>query len=271
MSSSGQLQAAVQQVDWYHTLELAPDVVTPGWLDHRGILGRIPLPPSLAEKRCLDVGTFNGFWAFEMERRGGAVIAVDVLDPADWDWPVGSEEATVAAVGRRMASGDGFTIAHDALGSSVERIECSVYELDPETIGTFDLVYLGSLLVHLRDPVRALERVRSVCRGMIVVVDGIDLPLTLRAPRLPLARLDGRGRPWWWCPNRAGLARLVETAGFELVAAPRTLFVPRGPAWHISRREALVKAPRYREARYALIVAALGDPHGVIVARPRQR
>jgi tRNA (mo5U34)-methyltransferase len=51
-------------------MELAPGVLTPGWLDHRGAVARVPFPDSLEGKRCLDVGTFNGFWAFEMERRG---------------------------------------------------------------------------------------------------------------------------------------------------------------------------------------------------------
>src|SRR6478672_7410803 len=90
-----ELTEAISAIAWYHTLELAPGVVTPGWLDHRGILADIPLPPSLAGKRCLDVGTFNGFWAFEMERRGGEVVAIDVLDPVRWDWPFGSDQAAV--------------------------------------------------------------------------------------------------------------------------------------------------------------------------------
>ncbi len=76
------LRRSVAQLQWYHTLELAPGVVTPGWLDHRPILERIPLPRRLDGMRCLDVATFNGFWAFEMERRGASeVVAVDVLDP----------------------------------------------------------------------------------------------------------------------------------------------------------------------------------------------
>jgi tRNA (mo5U34)-methyltransferase len=214
------------------------------------------------------VGTFNGFWAFEMERRGAAeVIGVDVLDPRRWDWPVGSDEATVSSVGQRMARGDGFEIARQALRSKATRLDCSVYDLDEREVGRFDVVYVGSLLVHLRDPVRALERVRAVCDGTLIVVDGIDLPLTVRSPRLPVARIDGRGRPWWWYPNLAGLARLVEASGFELVAAPRRLLVPPGAGWNPSRWR-----PRgilSREGRNHLIAAWLGDPHGVLVARPR--
>jgi tRNA (mo5U34)-methyltransferase len=258
----------VASISWYHSIELAPGLVTPGWFDHRPILGRIPLPASLAGRRCLDVGTFNGFWAFEMERRGASeVIGIDVLDPRHWDWPVGSEHATRAALAERMAGGDGFEIARAALGSSVRRIECSVYDLDEREVGRFDVVYLGSLLVHLRDPVRALERVRSVCDGMLVLVDGIDLPLSLRSPRLPLARIDGIGRPWWFSANAAGLARLVQAGGFDLLGPPRRLFVPPGPGWPLSRFNP--RLLRSREGRFALTAAWLGDPHAAILARPR--
>jgi tRNA (mo5U34)-methyltransferase len=263
------LRGRVAEIDWYHTIDLAPGVVTPGWLDHRPVLARVPLPSSLEGRRCLDVGTFNGFWAFEMERRGAQeVVAVDVLDPHRWDWPPGSDEAVVEQLAGRMAGGRGFQIARAALGSAVERHDLSVYELEQGELGSFDLVYIGSLLVHLRDPVRALERVRAVCSGTLVLVDGIDLPLSLRAPRSPVARLDGRGRPWWWYPNAAGLAKLVEAAGFELVEGPRRLFIPPGRGWQ--PRRFVPRQLTSREGRYALTAAWLGDPHGVIVARPRR-
>ena len=264
---NSELSRRVAELEWYHTLELAPGVVTPGWLDHRSVLGKIPLPASLSGKRCLDVGTFNGFWAFELERRGAAeVIGIDVLDPHRWDWPVGSDEETIQAIGQRMASGDGFELARAALGSAVTRLDRSVYDLHPDDVGTFDVVYLGSLLVHLRDPIAALERIRSVCDGTLVVVDGIDLPLSLRCPRLPITRLDGRGRPWWWYPNIAGLARMVEAGGFELLGPPQRLFVPPGRGWRPSRWNA--RALRSREGRYWLTAAWLGDPHAAFVARP---
>jgi tRNA (mo5U34)-methyltransferase len=258
------------RIEWYHTLELAPRVITPGWLDHRPIVEQVPLPRPLTGMRCLDVGTFNGFWAFEMERRGAAeVIGIDVLDPHAWEWPADTDEETVAILARRVAEGDGFELAREALGSSVQRLERSVYDLDERDVGRFDVIYLGSLLIHLRDPVRALERLRGVCSGSMIVVDGIDLPLSIRLPRLPAARLDGRGRPWWWYPNVAGLVRLLEAAGFELVNRPRRLFVPPGAGWQLARwRPQLLRS---REGRYALTAAWLGDPHAVLVARPRRK
>lgn len=261
------LRAAVEATEWYHTLELAPGVVTPGWQDTRAVARRLPIPPSLAGRRCLDVGTFDGFWAFEMERRGAEeVVALDVPDPADWDWPVTSTKEAREVIGRRKGAGEGFRIAAEALGSRVRRVERSVYEVDESLGGPFDLVYVGSLLVHLRDPVRALERLRAVCAGTLVVVDGVDLFLSALLGRVPVARLDGRGRPWWWYPNLAGLRRMVEAGGFEVVSGPDRLFVPPGrgqpPA---GRRLSLLRS---QEGRRALTTATLGDPHAVIVARP---
>src|SRR5215207_2037934 len=86
-STSTSLQAALDR-EWYHSIELAPGAVTPGWFDTRSIVRKLPFPASLEGRRCLDVATFDGFWAFEMERRGAAqTIGIDVLDPLRWDWP----------------------------------------------------------------------------------------------------------------------------------------------------------------------------------------
>jgi hypothetical protein len=65
-------RARVAELDWWHTIEVAPGVVTPGGWDLRPTAERLPWPPSLAGMRCLDIGTMDRFWAFELERRGRA-------------------------------------------------------------------------------------------------------------------------------------------------------------------------------------------------------
>src|SRR6476661_3582415 len=133
---------------WYHAMELAPGVETPGWFDYRPVAQRLPWP-DVKGKRCLDVGTYDGFLAFEMEKRGASeVVATDISDHAQWDWPRAMRErgaeflATVAG-----EKGRGFDVAHAALGSSVVKKEISVYELSPEAVGgEFDVVVCGSLM-----------------------------------------------------------------------------------------------------------------------------
>jgi len=262
-----ELRREVEAREWYHTLELAPGVETPGWFDLREVSRGFPIPESLSGKRCLDVGTFDGFWAYEMERRGArGVVAVDVNDPDGWDWPADSTEEAVAAIARRKAGGSGFELAHRALGSRVERLDLSVYDLDPSEIGEFELIYLGSLLIHLRDPVAALERVRSVCSRTLVLCDAIDTVTTTAFRRRPVATLDGRGRPWWWKPNLAALVRMVEAAGFTLTAEPRRLRLPPGRGQPRLRPTMQIVASR--RGREELGRTWRGDPHAILVAAP---
>ena len=267
VAESTDLRAEVAGREWYHTLELAPGVVTPGWFDLRPVASKVPLPASLAGKRCLDIGTFDGFWAYEMEKRGAAeVVAVDLRDPESWDWPPNADPGVVAALAARQRKGAGFELAHRALGSQVRFVERSIYDLDAEELGTFDLVYLGSLLLHLRDPVRALDAVRRVCSGRLLLVDTIEATLSVLFPRRPIARLDGNGRPWWWQANAAGLLQMVRAAGFRIESGPHFVRFPRGegqPVPKVSRHLAT-----NRVGRRELAVALLGDPHVAILAAP---
>jgi tRNA (mo5U34)-methyltransferase len=215
---------------WYHTLELPGGIVTPGWFDLRPIVGRMPWP-DVAGKRCLDVGTWDGFLAFELERRGAqAVVATDIGDPADWDWALGlrslGPEVLASMAGAK--TGTGFAIAKGALGSSVERVEINVYDLAPERVGTFDIVVCGSLLLHLRDPVRALEAIRSVCDGAFVSAEQVNARLNVMHPRRPVATFAAGDRGQWWVPNVAGHRRLVEAGGFAVERRTGAYAIPLG-------------------------------------------
>jgi len=224
---------------WYHTLELAPDAATPGMFDLRPIVDRLPWPV-VRGKRCLDVGTYDGFLAFEMERRGAAeVVAVDIEDHTRWDWPARTRvlgpERLAEMVGQRKSLG--FDIAKEALGSAVQRVERSVYDLDPDEDGTFDVVVCGSLLLHLRDPVRALQAIRGVCSESFVSAEQIDRRLSLLSPRRPAGWFRGGDRVQWWIPNVAGHRLMLESAGFRITEGPRRYRVPLG-AGHPARRRA---------------------------------
>ena len=256
----GELRAKIAGEEWYHTLELAPGIVTPGWLDHRAIAKEMPFG-SLEGKRCLDVATFDGFWAFEMERRGGEVVAIDVKDASEVDWPADSTSAVLEAMERRKRQGDGFELAKSAFGSSVERRWLSIYELDPDDIGQFDFIYLGSLLLHLRDPIGALMKVRGVCRGRLVICDAINPWWSMLSPHIPLATLEGTGRPWWWRPNVKGLERMAEGAGFKVLSTRRLRFqAGKG------RPSPPITLPVLRspQARRELLDVRVGDPHALL-------
>jgi tRNA (mo5U34)-methyltransferase len=220
--SAQDLRAEVERHSWYHTLELAPGVSTPGMFDHRPVLDRYPIPADLSGMRCLDVATMDGFWAFEMERRGAAsVTALDLEDPEDLDWPASLRPHHDRTLDE--TKGERFALAKSALGSNVERVLLSAYDLGPE-LGTFDFVFCGDLLLHIKDPVTAVENIRSVCTGSAVIVNTIK-KFRFHEKR-PMAELDGIDNFEWWVTNMAGLVRLVRAAGFARVEPSPTFELP---------------------------------------------
>ena len=222
---------------WYHTIELGSALVTNGAYDHRLVVDRYGFPESLSGKRVLDVGTADGFFAFEMERRGAdEVVAMDVDG-----WEAVDALPTVDTSDRQWTGRAHFELARRALGSRVRLVSCSVYELSPETAGIFDVVFCGSLLLHLHNPLLALTNIRSVTRELAVVETAHDPHLEATVPATPALRFGAREIEqaagselgsnclYWWM-NSAGLVEMMTYAGFGSVTALEPFQLP--PAGH---------------------------------------
>lgn len=263
----------INGLDWYHTIDVAPGVRTPGWFDLRHALPLIPFP-DLTDKRCLDVGTWDGFYAYEMERRGAAeVVALDVPDLSGIDYPpaVRAQPGFDPRQSGQQERPAGFRLLHELLGSKVRWVAGNIYDLDPSEVGRFDVVVVGSLLVHLRDPVRALDAVRSVTDGWFISADYVHPPLE------PL----GRSRPWfelrgetadfqWWLANSAGLRQLLDVAGFSITLESKRFLLRYGPAVGSRGTEGDLRT-RSRRVRHRLLAGDRrdGHMHRAFLAKPR--
>ena len=206
---------------WYHSIELRPGEVTPGRVDLRALPAKL-FPDDLRGRRALDAGTFDGFWAFELEKRGAETVAIDVekIDDAQWP-PVRREQLRAQVAALDLELGRGFRTAAQALGSKVDRVVCDIRELTPDRVGgQVDLAFCGALLLHLRDPVGALERLHATLRpgGSLILLEPIVVRETLLSPRRAVARFEPLTTSFnWWRPNVAALTSWLHTAGFATV------------------------------------------------------
>jgi tRNA (mo5U34)-methyltransferase len=211
-----QIRAMVGAVRvWYHIIPLGPGIVTPGINDPRMTLCHLDLPNDCRGMRALDIGSRDGFFAFELERRGADVIAVDYVP---------CEET-------------GFKTVADILGSKVTFRQDNIYNLSPERIGKFDIVLFLGLLYHLPDPIQAINLVRALCTGRmclethaidngVMLPDGTTAPLTTLSPALaeiPLMRFyPGRtlaGDPTnYWGPNYKCLEGMLQECRFKVLS-----------------------------------------------------
>jgi tRNA (mo5U34)-methyltransferase len=221
-SDSTALQSEVDRYPWYHTLELGNGVKTRGMFDHAPVLNNYPIPEDLTGKHCLDVATMDGYWAFEMERRGAAsVTALDLEDPDKLDWPASLRPDHDRTMDETKETR--FNLAKEALGSKVERVLLSAYDLSPE-LGKFDFVFCGDLLLHLKDPITPVENIHSVCTESAVIANVITA-FRFNEKR-PMAVLDGIDTFSWWTTNLTGLVRIVKAAGFARVEPSETFELP---------------------------------------------
>lgn len=261
---AGPTQADVDALRWYHTIELPGGVVTPGEYDLRRASARLPWP-SLEGKRCLDVGSRDGFYAFEMERRGAAsVVSLDIDDPRLIDFP--RQRPPDAGIRAELEAGNrAFEFARAALGSQVERRYETLYELDRDAVGAFDFAVVGTLLIHLRDPVAALRAVRGVLDGPLLLNEGVRLGIDAFR-RTPLAELWMGEDPFWWSFNLAGLRRVVEAGGFRVTAAGSPYLIANGRG---TRRPAVRECLRrpFRHVPSRLLLRR-GAPHVWLLAEP---
>jgi tRNA (mo5U34)-methyltransferase len=203
-----------REISWYHAMELEPGRKTEAMFDLDPFVPEYGLPERLDGKRCLDVGTWDGYWAFEMERRGAAeVVALDLDDERALDWPPRRRPRSFSEVPR----GEGFRLAHSVYGSSVARVVRSVYDATPEELGTFDVVFCGSVLVHLRDQFLALERIASLCSGLFVSAEEYDVASSLLPFTVSRYRADRDKDVVFWLPSLRTWRRMMWAAGFDRV------------------------------------------------------
>jgi tRNA (mo5U34)-methyltransferase len=179
----------------YHRIDFGDGLVLEGEHDMSRHLPAYGIPADLAGKTVLDVGTAAGYFAVELARRGANVTAIDL-----WDRSL-----------QRMV--------FRAAGVDVRYEQMDLFDLD-ERFGTFDLVFCGSVLIHVWDQFTTMRRLRAVCGGQAIVATTIT---PARFGRKPLAAFTGGrsegadGREYWttWEPNPPALVEMAKKAGFE--------------------------------------------------------
>ncbi|MBV8140137.1 MAG: DUF1698 domain-containing protein [Deltaproteobacteria bacterium] len=225
--------------EWYHSIELAPGVVTPG---------RAPLAewqrkfealrlPDLHGKSVLDIGAYDGFFSFECEKRGASrVVALDhyvwYTDMSAYMIEWRDSQRTGAPMPPPHASRHWlpdltpgkrpFDEARSILNSKVECAVDDFMSMDLAALGKFDVVLFLGMLYHMEEPLRAMRRLVSVVApgGLAVLeTEAMEIPGAPDAAYcefFPDAELNNDASNWW-SPNAKAIEGLGYAAGFKRV------------------------------------------------------
>jgi len=188
---------------WYHSFELPDGTAIEGVLSiekQKERYGRFPIPPDLGGRRVLDIGAWDGWFAFEAERRGAAVTAIDCVDIPHFRW------------------------IREKLGSRVDYRILDVYDLPEAGLGRFDYVFFLGVLYHVRHPLLALEIVCRLTADVALIDSFVHDGDTWREhpdqiPTLEFYETDELGDLLdnWFGPSVSCLMAMCRSAGFARV------------------------------------------------------
>jgi tRNA (mo5U34)-methyltransferase len=229
---------------WFHRIDLGGGIFTKTEtvmgepVDHPRETWEIIqqcLPADLTGKSVLDVGCNGGFYCVEAKRRGARrVLGVD---------------------GQRQHVRQALFVRR-VLGLDLEFRRFSVYDLQPATVGRFDVTLALGLVYHLKHLVLALERLYDVTNELLIVETAI-IPPEQTPPSFvqPLGEIRQTLHPIfcaenapeakeqvynWFLPSPEALRVLLLNAGFEEV----TLFsIVRDRAVLVCRKNPLAVSP----------------------------
>ncbi len=206
---------------WFHRIDLGDGIFTKTEsvmgepVDHPRETWEVIqqcLPANLTGKSVLDVGCNGGFYCVEAKRRGAArVLGVD---------------------GQRQHVRQALFV-RKVLGLDLQFRRFSVYDLDPETVGLFDITLALGLVYHLKHLVLGLERLYEVTRELLIVETAIIPPEQTPASFVqPLGEIRQTLHPLsyaenppeakeqvynWFLPSPEALRALLLNTGFAEV------------------------------------------------------
>lgn len=236
---------------FYHTLDLGGGRVIPGGWDIRGneenYLGHI----RYEGLRVLEFGAASGFLTFWMESRGAEVVALDLPPghPSDLVPLPGMdlEAHKAASVDLADRVRNSWWYGHRERGSKARAVYADVYRL-PGDLGRFDVSTFGSILLHLRDPFRALSEAARITDRALVVTDLLpDVIFGDESAGLMEFNPGDEGENlvnWWRC-SPGSIRKMFRVLGF-----PRVDFQFFENAYHPGHR---TDAPPDRRFMFAAV------------------
>jgi O-methyltransferase len=210
----------LEDCTWYHTTELPDGTVLEGQWDLRrheqDYLGRVPL----AGRTVLEFGPASGYLTFYMESQGAQVTAFEVgydaaisMVPAVFEPGTPVEEAGLMDHTRRNVNA--WWYLHRTYGSAAQLVHGDIYRL-PDDLGQYDIVLLGSILLHCRDFARALQQACAHARTTVIVVEPLRPELDTDQQRLSFVpEMENlEASVTWWGFSPGATSALLWRFGF---------------------------------------------------------
>ena len=218
---------ALDDCYFYHTMDVPGYGLMTGEWDLREGVDDYLGHESVRGLRVLEVGTASGFLCFEMERRGADVVAYDLSSSTPWDI-VPFARLDLAEIASRRAAhivkmNNSWWLCRHAYRSAARVAYGTVYSI-PGTIGQVDLCTFSAVLLHVRDPLLALQNATTLNPRTIVVTElsrrrklGLlpERPSQRRSPLFVPDAAKAEPVETWWSFTPESISNLLSIVGYR--------------------------------------------------------
>ena len=212
---------------FYHSIELPGHGLIDGHWDLRNCIKDYLGNQAFSGKRVIDVGAASGYLSFEMEKRGGNIIAFDGRDDDINIIPYFNFEALYGCTldqfkqnfsKSQKALKNSFWFCHEKLRSNVQVVYGDIYA-PPKQIGQVEYVTFGNVLLHTQNPLQVISEFSAFATEKVIITEGLHGDADIYGEPKLLSRIskyDAKHNPvTWWAISPAFLRQFLEVLGFN--------------------------------------------------------
>jgi tRNA (mo5U34)-methyltransferase len=196
------IRAQASRLPWFQSIALTPDFTTLGTksaeqlaIEEEAFLGALDLRGA----SLIEIGSWNGYFAFAAKRRGAVRIAA--TDKFVWQ---------LAGGAARRA----FDLAHACIGEGIDVVEIDPTEL-PGPLQPADVMLFTGVFYHLWDPLIILQKIAALTRDVLILETHMDACYLTQPAMVHYPGRELQDDPTnWWGPNIACVYALLKQVGF---------------------------------------------------------
>ena len=211
----------VQAMDkcwFYHSMDIPGRGSVEGHWDLRNRFDEYVGGISVKDRTLLDVGVASGFLTFEAEKRGATVTGFDAENFGQYQH-IPTDDKPDHSFGFELMR-NGYWLAHEANQSKSKVVYGDIYSMS-EHAPKHDIVLIGQILVHLRDPIEVLRQASLLAKDFLIVSEGSY------SSEQPTSVFLGSKTNWysWWHLSDELYRRWFDILGFEMQSVTKSDYI----------------------------------------------
>ena len=216
------LQKIISENEFYHSIEINNYKIK-GYYNWEPYFNSLQNLFDYKNKKILDVGPADGYFSHKFDLLGASVEAVEIPDQIDRDiYKFGEAFKTFNHWKKKSSHNYNFEIFNKIFKNDIKLIYKDIYEL--ESLNKFyDLVFCSDLLLHLTDPIRAIDQLVKVSNDYILIGNPI-IKTFFNKNKSEVNYLGHTNKNAYYIFNEIGFINLIQT--FKLKIEKKIIIYP---------------------------------------------